>query len=500
MPEPDIYDEEDFRDHFVALRRHRSRWSGRIAWAFAHCLALVAAVGAIVWFFAASGVVVGVMYSIGLSSPTTSDEDVELMKDSVPWALKLVGLSTATLLVSCVALGALLRAVAPNVPALPISGGPKRRARRRETRREFQTRAARESRVAFLVLGVVAVAAGTAISVLLSFAPWEADASVMGAVGRLVLLLLAGAAATLVAIAVVVGVAGLALLVGMVAGWIRAGFASRLLPQPEAATGAATDEQPVQLREDLPAAPASAVSSPSLLVYLFADRLLPNDTMLRLGAPIPCSDAEVKMNDLAATTLAAAFWSLRRRGSIRLAESRRGKLLRRRRIDVMRLRSERALGLEDVVMRVPNVDPDAFVDEDTSGRPGPLGHIREVVGGWLGALEDPEWKVIEEVLTEAEARGVARRDEKEGDRGDRYIECAGVEEQRPAFVEFEVAWRASLESEPALHRLLLRECRKAISGARVYPEGSLWQTALGFVFRAHDRATRPWPKSPTTAE
>jgi hypothetical protein len=268
----------------------------------------------------------------------------------------------------------------------------------------------------------------------------------------------------------------------------------------------ATDsDSPPEIPEPGKAQMATSVASglptptPSLLVYLFADRLLPSDTIVRLGAPVPCSTAQVKMTDLSRTLLAVTFWSLRERGLIELQLVRRRRLLLGSKwgIAVQRLDVEPAFGLERAFMTLPNIDPDAYVDQDTSGLPGPLGDVSEVLSSWFaGGHEDPEWKVVETVLGEAEQVGLLKR-RGEHSKSTTVVSCAAISEQRPRYDAFENAWRDFQRSERTLHAQLLHACGRGIAGARSYPEGDTidWKWVAAWLFRSHARVTRPWPES-----
>lgn len=199
------------------------------------------------------------------------------------------------------------------------------------------------------------------------------------------------------------------------------------------------------------------------------------------------------MTDLTAHVLAVAFWSLAKRRAIDVTLTHSARL-RRRRVQVVRLRRERSRSIEGAIMTVPNIDPDAFVDDDTAGLPGPLGDVPSVLAQILQSGEDPEWGIIEMVLDDGEDCGLVVPAERPGKR--RGIDCRAVTEHRDSFDRLRTGWLASVSEAPRLHRQLLKDCRKAISNAREYPEadGPLRMIA-SLVFRISNRADRPWPRT-----
>ncbi len=483
--------DDETRDHFAPLLRWRRRWLARPVWCLSHALAFVIGVAGSAAILALAGLVMGVAFRLGVPAITTSEEDVELLKDSVPTALRVLLASSAVLFVARLALSQLLKRVAPHLPPGPDAGPPGRPSLR-ETRRQFQARTRLESRRILLIGSILTLLAGSlAMAVLApSTVPWEGGISLLARAARLLGLVALG----LVTLIFVFGALLFVLVIVLLAGMVGETYASRFLPAYAPAAEEAANAASLPLPPPKPQEP-----SPSLLVYLFADRLLRSDTALKLGAPVPCSDQEVRMTDLATTSLAAAFWNLGERDAFRLRATTRRRLLlfKRTRVEVERLRAERLPGLEGRLMEVPSEDPDAYVDEDTSGRPGPLGDVRAAVQSWLsGGREDPEWAIVAELVDEAEALGVVETGEEDADGGESKIRCSEVTAAEAPFEVFEACWRQFGEDEPVLRSLLLRECGKAIAGSRVYPEteGPIRMT-LAWLFRAHSRATRPWPRS-----
>jgi hypothetical protein len=488
--EGDVDDRDTYRDHFIALRRIPRRWLGRCLWFIAHALAVLAASALFVAVIALSLLIFGTLFKLGVPGLLTesSAEDVEVAKQSVPLALKGVIVFVPLTLISLAALWGLLKLAGRQIPPTFRLQSPVPPPKRRETRREFAKRARRRGWRDLLVLSLVAAVAGSTWITLgwPELEPWQPGISVLARVGRAILALILGISVILIALALFM----LLTLVLMIAGWIRSGLAPHVLP-PRARTPEEADQPARPARRSLPV--LGREPSPSLLVYLFADRLLPSDTALKLGAPVPCSDAEVTMSDLVATSFAAAFWGLRGRGALELeAISRRRLLWTKRRIEVRRVRAEQARGLEGAVMSVPNIDPEAYVGADTTGEPGPLGDVRQVVQTWFGGLsEDPEWSVISTVLEEGQARGLVATNQ---DEPELRLRCSAISSQQDAFTRFKTSWQQFQQREGQLHALLVRECRKAIKGAREHPEGRPLQAAIGFAMQAQSRATRPWPK------
>jgi hypothetical protein len=468
--------DDETLDHFAPLLRWRRRWLARPVWCLSHALAFVIGVAGTAALLALAGLITGVAFQLGVPAITTSEEDVKLLKESVPTALRVLLASSAVWFIARLALGQLLKRVAPQLPLRDSHATAPGRPSLRETRRQFQARARRENR-RMEVLSPSTV-------------PWEGGISLLARAARLLGVLVLG----LVMLVFVSAALLIVMVFVLFAALVGETFASRYLSAHVPAA-----EEAAEAPSPPPPPPRPQGPSPSLLVYLFADRLLRSDTALKLGAPVPCSDQEVRMTDLAAATLAAAFWRLGERDALRLTSTTRRRLLlfKQTRVDVERLRAERLPGLEGRLMEVPSEDPDAYVDEDTSGRPGPLGDVRAVVQSWLsGGQEDPEWAIVAELVDEAEALGVVERGEEDADASESKIRCSEVNAVKAHFEAFDACWHRFGEDEPALRSLLLRECAKAIAGSRVYPEteGPI-RTTLAWLFRAHSRATRPWPRS-----
>jgi hypothetical protein len=373
-----------------------------------------------------------------------------------------------------------------------------------------------------IALAVGTPIVGVVVVVLLSWTPWASGVSALGRAGRLLgvvgLGLLVELAVLLSAVfAFLVVMAAWALVEMTIIGgigvawvfthWLVPASPLRSLAETRPATPKAqslpeTVVSEAAVQSDLVAQPPrrgvpGERPSASLLTYLFADRFVARDTIFRFGAPVPCSTSEVKMNDLAATLFAVAFWDLARIGCLSL-EIRRAGLFKRPIVDVRRVREELAPGLEGVLLHVPNIDPEAFEDEDTAGKPGPLGRPRNIVRTWLGYLQDPEWKIIETVLAEGTARGVFRVAEEQEGRTQLETNCEAVDAQRSHMQAFEKAWRGDSTGRPELQKLLIRDCGKAIKRARVLPESEgTMAIILGAISYWCDRGRRrPWPKSP----
>ena len=495
-------DDEEFVDHFVAVRMLPDGRLGFPLWIGAHVsvqllsLALwVALFGLSLLFAAGIGALhLGALFQI-------SDEDAEFAMEFAPVAWRALAAAIVLGLALVAALWAMLTVAARKLPSdFRFAGTPARRPPRRETarqtRREAAARARRSGWIGFFVGFALCTAVGAVIVavVLPSAAPWEEGISLLEHLGRLLLTALFG----FCAIAAGAGIFILGWLLLMTAGFLRAALASRLLPS-RARVKVVVDATPAPPPRLPRRAEPGETPSPSLLAYLFADRILEPDGALGLAAPVPCTDRQVEAADLAAVLFAVAFWSLRERGAVRLELGRRRLLVGRRRLEVTRIRAESRVSLEGAVMDMPNTDPDALVDEDTSGKPGPLGNVRDVICAWFKTTcEDPEWKVVSMVLQEAAELGLASQD---GEQERHRLHCDAVTAERAAFDAFAARWRRFEEGEAAICSALRRECASGIRWTRSYPEVSgLIRSTVTMALWLRGRSSRPWPQHSEDAE
>jgi hypothetical protein len=485
-------DDEEFADHFVALRL-QGRW-GTCKWVAAHALTLLVALAGFVAFVSLSLVIADLFFSVGITGEY-SEEDVAVTRESAPTALRLLLIALAVGIPAFAAAAGVLASAGrrlgrgfrlpPPVPR-PIPARP------RLTRREAAARARRSGwgggaaiLLASLVPGCILIALEWP-----DLVPWAAGISLLARLGRAVLVVLLG----LAALATLLAVACLLYLVLMIAGWIRSGMAGWLLPERARLRLPPGEATAPRLPPPSPAEPG-APASPSLLAYLFADRMVEADSPGRLGAPVPCAETEVAAAGLAATLLAVAFWDLRERGAVRLEPGRRRLPLLRRRIEVTRLREEMRPGLAGKAMRVPNADPEAFEGEDTSGKAGPLGDVPSVVGGILDPSDDPEWAIVAVVLEEGRELGLFAAGG-DGQGQPLRANCGAIAREEEAFRTFAAGWRRFEQDDRELARALRRECATSIRRLRTYPEaGGPFSLALQMAMRTSERADRPWPRS-----
>lgn len=490
-------DEEEFVDHFVALRMLPNGRLGLPLWMGAHlsvqllnlALWILAFAIGILLTAGISALGVGVLFDIG-------KEEAEVATEAAPFAWKATATAIILGLACAAAIWATLAIAARNVPAtfsFPHTAArrPRRREVARQTRRQAAARARRSGWIGFLTGLAVCIAVGSVIIALTlpSMVSWEGGISLLAHVGRLLFAAILGSAA----VGTGMGVLILGWLLLMTAGLIRAASATRLLPG-RARVKVVVDSVPQPWRPQPVRAKPGDTPSPSLLTYLYADRLPVSSSSLGVAAPVPCTNRQVKAIDLSATLFAVAFWSLREQDTLRLRLGRRRFPLGRRRLEVTRIRTERRLGLEGVAMDVPNIDPDAWVDEDTTGKPGALGSVRDVIGVWFKtARDDPEWKVVVTVLKEAAELGLVSREEEK----DRYrLHCDAIAREKGAFDAFAERWRRFEQEEPAICSALRRECASAIRGARSLPEaGGPVSFIIAMGLWLQERSSWPWPQS-----
>jgi hypothetical protein len=195
-----------------------------------------------------------------------------------------------------------------------------------------------------------------------------------------------------------------------------------------------------------------------VILYLFADRIVPKHPMLVEGTSIPCTDVRVQKGALAVRLLASAFWSLRQQGVIdmELGENRPARrMLRRPAIRVSPLERVERPGLEGAVL-------ESVGKRET---------VHDVICRWseVGST-DPWHDVIAEVVTEAVANGLIREVEAAGGvltklLGDTVgLEpvCDRIAALEPRFQQVDSSWLEFRAREKALHDGLTGQCKRSL--------------------------------------
>lgn len=205
-------------------------------------------------------------------------------------------------------------------------------------------------------------------------------------------------------------------------------------------------------------------SSPSLLLYLFADRFVPEKKFRSVGVEIPCRNVQVKLEELAAGLFAVAFWSLREQGIIGLEafRARRMLVVPTTRVRVSGLGSAPRPGLEGEILKALGEKK-----ED---------HVYALVRRWFGTnSRSPHWDVVRVVIKEAMDLGYMSQKEEETGRGavtgfflgktrvKLDPSCEKISSLEGHLEEFASRWENFQSSETELYGALLEQARKAIN-------------------------------------
>jgi hypothetical protein len=204
-------------------------------------------------------------------------------------------------------------------------------------------------------------------------------------------------------------------------------------------------------------------ASPTVLLYLFADRLLLGADH-RKGAPVPGREAHVPTVNLTRMLLASAFWSLREQSVVRLD------LVQTTRLLFLK-------GQEVRVTPVREAPPLRGVEGSLAvllGGPRPES-VNGLVRRWFGRNRaNAQGHVIHQVVREAAANGLIDSDEM-GSVGLGFAKLKGlglgpkgqvdqtkVAALEPAFADAQSRWATFARNEPELYGALLGECERAI--------------------------------------
>lgn len=218
--------------------------------------------------------------------------------------------------------------------------------------------------------------------------------------------------------------------------------------------------------ESNPAGPGSRQPSAALLVYLFADRVVPfRRTLVTLGrtrvpyAQVPCRDGRVDVVELSATLLTASFFGLRQRGLIRL------QLYPDHKVTVACVKRGGSAGLEAEIMEV-------------LGGAGGESTVSDIVVSLLH--RDPilrrgsaTERVVTAVMQEAVDRGYIRIGNAHRGAFARWAwgarkavaNCPVIQGQRRAFDQFLEAWQSFQQSEPELYAELMGQSKDIVAWA-----------------------------------
>ncbi len=196
----------------------------------------------------------------------------------------------------------------------------------------------------------------------------------------------------------------------------------------------------------------------SALVYLFADRIVPQANFLLKSTPVPCRGVDVEADALAKLLLASSFWSLREQRAVGLELSEnRGFLFSSTRVRVRRLKSADRPGVEGAIIR--NL---SSAEDD----------VRDMIFRWIGSDDaDPCHQVVQVAVEEAVLGSYIEKLEiaKGADEGlgpaqarlrPRCEKIASLEEE---FQHFASSWEGFGRKESALCEHLVRECANGIS-------------------------------------
>lgn len=195
-----------------------------------------------------------------------------------------------------------------------------------------------------------------------------------------------------------------------------------------------------------------AISS-AILLYLFADAEIPQDTAVTRAVAVPCTDARVQRRALAVELLAITLWSLREAGAVAIRHE---------------VRKRRLLGTRDVALIAaggiapPSPFPLAVGLFNACGVQET--DVFTAVHAWYGRdMSDPATPVIRAVEDEATRLGLFEPTQERAILGARRGDprCDRIVALRPFFDERIGRWRDFKAAEPDLDRAI----RSGISGA-----------------------------------
>lgn len=200
-----------------------------------------------------------------------------------------------------------------------------------------------------------------------------------------------------------------------------------------------------------------ASPSPSLLFYLFADKLLPV-VQYKLGLPVhlpqrvPCKDVSVGQFQLAELLVAVAFWNLRERELISLETHPARKLL------IIPMTAVRVAARQMAASQpvAPLSLDAAILAALEAGHDGKDVHpiIRAIAGK---SCENPHQEYIWRVSGEAGATGLV--DEKQ-------FNCQRIAALEARADDYLGRWRSFQSNETRLYDALLKSCKIGIKSLR----------------------------------
>lgn len=191
------------------------------------------------------------------------------------------------------------------------------------------------------------------------------------------------------------------------------------------------------------------------LIYLFADRVVPRTGTLSRGTLVPCSEVEVRTDELATLLWASAFWNLREQSFVGLELFHRRRLISNQtQIRVIRMRQGHRPGLEGAIL-------DLLGEEGT---------VLDVICRWFdGDFRAPWNVVVKQPVEEAiagrfiDAPEVPHESAPDSppDEGLRP-KCGKIAGLRAEFDDFFSTWEEFRATEPMLHDHLVNQCARAI--------------------------------------
>lgn len=202
----------------------------------------------------------------------------------------------------------------------------------------------------------------------------------------------------------------------------------------------------------------------STLLYLFADRLIPEKKFRTIGVEVPCKNVQVQLEELSGSLFAAAFWSLREQGVVGLEafRARRMLVIPTTRVRVSRLGQAERPGLEGEILKT--------LDDKRDD------HVYDLIRRWFGSdSSSPGWDVLQVAVQEAVDLGYIDRVEVDKGRGavtgfflgksEIKLEphCEKISTLEERFNDFASRWQTFQTSEAALYGTLMDQCKKAIN-------------------------------------
>lgn len=213
------------------------------------------------------------------------------------------------------------------------------------------------------------------------------------------------------------------------------------------------------------------MSSAPVLSFLFADRIVPADTMFSAGTVLPCSDAKVQSTALAATLFAVAIWDLRERGRLTVSVEERKRLGFVKTNPVL-LRPTAPVPAGGSTDTPPDVATATLQDEILAEVSDPDGiRVKDLVWRWFREdAPSPNAVVINRVKADAVHEGFYEEiDSGHGKVGRFFLgatelhpRCDVVESHRAEAEALFARWQTFLQTEVDLAARLVKECEKGI--------------------------------------